>query len=235
MAFKEGDFIEFEYTAWRVADNSMVFTTDKKKAEENGIYHKDAKYGPQLLILGKGNAIKGLENAIKGMSINETKKIEISPQEAFGERNSDLVRIMPLSDFRNKDITPYPGLQLEIDEHIATVKSVNSGRVLVDLNHPLAGEKLLYEVKVDKLITGEKEKIDALTKSYDITPNKIEIADGMARITIGSNVKRDANYFINKELLVKDLLSNLNLQKIIIEEEYEKESSNAKESNTKEH
>ncbi|MGC9099505.1 MAG: FKBP-type peptidyl-prolyl cis-trans isomerase [Candidatus Micrarchaeia archaeon] len=234
MAFKDGDFVEIEYTAWRVADNSIAFTTDKKKAEESGKYNKDAKYGPQLIIIGKGDTIKGLEKAIREMNVNETKKIELSPDEAFGERNPDLVRVMSLSDFRSRDINPYPGMQLEIDGYIATVKSVNSGRVLVDLNHPLAGEKLLYEVKIDRLITGEKEKADVLAKSHNIDAKKIEIANGIARITISSDTKKDADYFVNKELLVQDMLKYLNVNKVVIEEEYEKESKEKEKDEQKE-
>ncbi|MGB9732438.1 MAG: FKBP-type peptidyl-prolyl cis-trans isomerase [Candidatus Micrarchaeia archaeon] len=226
MAFKDGDFVEIEYTAWRVADNSIVFTTDKKKAEENGIYNKDARYGPQLVVIGKGSVISGLEKAIRGMAVNETKKIELGPEEAFGERNPDLVRVMSLSDFRSRDINPYPGMQLEIDGYVATVKSVNSGRVLVDLNHPLAGEKLVYEVKVDRLIQGDKEKVEALAKSNGLTPKEVSLEGNTAKIVIGSEVKKDASYFFNKESLVNEIFKYLeSVNKVLIEEEHTRESS----------
>jgi len=229
MAFKDGDFVEIEYTAWRVADNSIAFTTDKKKAEESGIYNKNTKYGPQLVVIGKGSVISGLEKAIKEMKVNEVKKIELSPEEAFGERNPDLVRIMSLSDFRSRDINPYPGMQLEIDGYIATVKSVNSGRVLVDLNHPLAGERLLYEVKVDRLIEGDKEKVDALARSYNIVPKSVELSNGVAKVVIGNDVKKDSEYFVNKALFVRSVLDYISsINKVVIEEEYEREAKEEK-------
>jgi len=229
MAFKDGDFVEIEYTAWRVADNSIAFTTDKKKAEEGGIYNKNTKYGPQLVVIGKGNVISGLEKAIKEMKVNEVRKVELSPEEAFGERNPDLVRVMSLSDFRSRDINPYPGMQLEIDGYLATVKSVNSGRVLVDLNHPLAGERLLYEVKVDRLIEGDKEKVDALARSYNIEPKSVELSNGVAKVVIGNDVKKDSDYFVNKTLFVRSVLDYISsINKVVIEEEYEREAKEEK-------
>ncbi len=223
MAFKDGDFVEIEYTAWRAADNSIAFTTDKKKAEESGIYNENARYGPQLVVIGKGNTIKGLDKAIKEMNVNEVKKVELNPEEAFGERNPDLVRVMSLSDFRSRDIEPYPGMQLEIDGYIATVKSINSGRVLVDLNHPLAGERLIYEIKVDKLIQNDKEKVEALAKSNNIEPKEVAINGNSVKISVGSSVKKDAEYFVNKENLVNEIMRYIgNISKVIIEEEYEK-------------
>ena len=83
-----------------------------------------------------------------GMSVGEEKKAELEPKDAFGERNPELARVMHLSDFRKRDMDPYPGMQVDIDGTVATVKSINSGRVLVDANHPLAGERMIYEVKL---------------------------------------------------------------------------------------
>jgi len=229
MAFKDGDFVEIEYTAWRVADNSIVFTTDKEKAEESGIYNENIKYGPQLVVIGKGDVISGLEKAIKEMKVNEVKKIELSPEEAFGKRNPDLVRVMSLSDFRRRDINPYPGMELEIDGYIATVKSVNSGRVLVDLNHPLAGERLLYEVKVDRLIEGDKEKVDALASLYNIVLKSVELSNGVAKVIIGNDVKIDSEYFVDKILFVEDVLYYISsINKVVTEEEYERETNEEK-------
>jgi FKBP-type peptidyl-prolyl cis-trans isomerase 2 len=224
MSFKDGDFVKVEYSAWRTADNSLVFTTDKKKAEESGIYNKDVKYGPQLIVLGKKSVIKGLEEVLKGMSLNETKKIEIEPKDAFGERSSDLVRVIPIADFRKRDINPYPGMQLDIDGATAIVKSVTSGRVLVDLNHPLAGEKLVYEIKVDSLISDIKEKVNAIADSYSLKPDSVSVNNAVATAVFGPNTKKDADYFVNKTAFVNTVLSYLDsISKVEVKEEFERE------------
>src|SRR5271157_5833621 len=162
MSFKEGDFVRIEYTAKRTTDNSLVYTTIEKVAKDADVFNSETKYGPQLIVVGKNNAIKGVENAVKGMAVGETKKIEIEPKDAFGERDESLVNVMRLSDFRDREMDPQPGMQVNIDGTIATVKSVNSGRVVVDLNHPLAGEKLLYEIKVLDKVDSEADRVKAV-------------------------------------------------------------------------
>ena len=140
MVFNDGDFVKVEYNAWRVADNMLVYTTSKKVAEENKVFDEEMHYVPQLIVIGKGTTVKGVENAVKTMNVNETKKVELQPKDAFGEKSAELVKVLPIADFKKRDIEPYPGMQLDIDGSVATIKSVNSGRVVVDANHPLAGE-----------------------------------------------------------------------------------------------
>lgn len=223
MAFKEGDFVKIEYSAWRIADNSLVFTTDEKKAQDAGIFEKDARYGPQFIVIGKGMLIKSLEDAIKGMSPNEVKKLELEPKDAFGERSQELIRVMSISDFRKKEIEPYPGLRVDIDGISATVKSVNSGRVLVDANHPLAGKKVRYEIKVTSQVTAKEEKVGAFAEMYALKPSKIEIEGGNATLVFGSEIKKDANFLVNKSQVVNSILAYMDdISKVTTKEEYER-------------
>ena len=87
MAFNDGDFVEVEYSLWSVADNGLMSTTDEKKAKEAGIYEKEAHYGPALVIIGSGSVVRGLDKALRAMSLNEQKKFTFKPEEAFGERD----------------------------------------------------------------------------------------------------------------------------------------------------
>ena len=224
MSFKDGDFIRIEYSAWRVADNKLVYTTDEKKAKDNGVYFETSKYGPQLVVVGKSQIIKGLDAAIKGMSLNESKKVELSPEQAFGAREQDLVKVMSLSDFRSRNMDPYPGMQVDLDGVIATVKSVNSGRVLVDANHPLAGEKLTYEVKVIAKIDKEEEKVSALAESYSLKPVSVKIEGKSVNLEFDGKTEKNSDYFINKTTFVDALLRYMdNLEKVYVKEEYTRE------------
>src|ERR1700733_8661130 len=139
MAFGDGDFLEVEYSSWNAVDNSMIDTTDEKKSKDSGIHVEGRLYGPFLVVLGSTGIVKGLDKALRDMKPNETKKVTLKPDEAFGQRNPDIVRVMPISEFKKRDINPYPGMRVNIDNVSATVKSVNSGRVVVDANHPYAG------------------------------------------------------------------------------------------------
>ena len=68
MSFNEGDFVKIDYSAWRASDNTLVFTTDKKKAEENDIYDEHSKYEPQLVIIGKNTMVKAVDKSDKIVS-----------------------------------------------------------------------------------------------------------------------------------------------------------------------
>ncbi len=230
MAFKDGDFVKVEYSAWRVADGALVYTTDEKKAKEAGIFDKETRYGPQLVVLGKGMIVSGLENAIKGMNLNEKKTIELEPKDAFGERSIDLVRVMSIADFRKRDIEPYPGLRVDIDGLSAVVKSITSGRVLVDANHPLAGEKVKYEITVVGQPTSKEDKAMGLAEMYNIKPTKIEVNGGTIRFIFGNEIKKDdAKFLVSKLELVNSLLRYMDdIEKVVAEEEYEREKAEKK-------
>ena len=226
MSFNDGDFLKIEYDAWRAADNSLVYTTDEKKAKENDLYNQDVRYGAQLAIVGKRNVIEGLDKALRGMNLNESKKVELNASEAFGERDPQLMQVMSINEFRKRDITPYPGMQVDLDGTMAIVKSVNSGRVLVDANHPLAGEKLTYEVKVVAKLENENEKVTALSEYYNLTPEKVEINASSVTVEYGSKVNKDANYFVNKSRFIAAAFTYLEkMAKVYVKEEYEKPSA----------
>ncbi|MHB1829831.1 MAG: FKBP-type peptidyl-prolyl cis-trans isomerase [Candidatus Micrarchaeaceae archaeon] len=221
MGFNDGDFVKVEYTARRASDSSLVFTTEEKTARDEGAYSSETAYGPQLIVLGKKSALKGVEDAVKSMSVGETKKVTISPADGFGERDEKLVNVMRMSEFREKDVNPYPGMQVDIDGRIATVKSVNSGRVLVDMNHPLAGETLMYEIKVTGKVESDADKVKSLAEFYSLKPDSVSVNAGVAKVAFGEKVEKDEKYLVNKSVLAQSALRYLgDLKKVVFEEEY---------------
>jgi FKBP-type peptidyl-prolyl cis-trans isomerase 2 len=221
MSFKDGDFLEVEYSAWSGADNSLISTTDEKKAKEANIFEKDVHYGPVLVVLGSNRVIKGLDRSLREMAPNEQKRFTFKPDEAFGERIPDLVRVMPLAEFRKHDIDPYPGLKVNLDNATAIVKSVNSGRVIVDANHPYAGQEITYEIKVVKHLTSEKDKVKALGKTYNVEPSSVEVKEKTLEMTFNNSVKKNSDYFIGKANLIASVFSYLKeFESVKVEEEY---------------
>ncbi|MCL5679828.1 MAG: peptidylprolyl isomerase [Candidatus Marsarchaeota archaeon] len=221
MVFKDGDFLEIEYTAWNDSDNSVLATTEESVAKDSGVYNKDIKYGPTLVVLGSNAVVKGLERELTGMDVNQKKSFVLEPQEAFGERIADLVKVMPLSQFKSQNINPYPGMRLNVDNISVTVMSVGSGRVVVDANHPDAGKKIKYEVKVIKRIDAEDEKAKALARTYDVEPTRVEVKQNEIELFYSDEVKKNADYFVNRASLVASILTYIkNLQKVYIKEEY---------------
>lgn len=210
-----------DYSAWRSSDKTLVFTTEKKKAEEAKVYSESSKYEPVLVIVGKNTIVSGVDKALAGMSVNESKKVDVSPGDGFGERSNDLVRVMQIADFRKKDIEPRPGMQIDIDGMLAVVKSVNSGRVVVDANHPLAGESLTYEVKVVAKLDDAKDKVQALASRSGLSVENVKVDGGSAEVNVPESVDKNADYFINKSAFTSSVFRYMpDMQKVVVKEEY---------------
>ncbi len=223
VAFKEGDFVKIDYSAWRAADNKLVYTTMKEVAEASNEVDKEAAYTPQLVVLGKGNVIKGIDDALRGMSVGESKKVEIEPEAAFGVKKQELVKVMPLSDFRKREIEPYPGMRLDLDDATATVKSVSSGRVIVDANHPLAGEKITCEIKVLELVGSDDARVKAIAGNFRLTPDSASVQAETAKVVFGASVEKDAAYLVRKSDFANAVLRYMdNIKKVDVEEVYER-------------
>ncbi|MBW2973003.1 peptidylprolyl isomerase [Candidatus Woesearchaeota archaeon] len=161
MAIKKDDFIEIEYTGRLKEDNSVFDTTDENLAKEIEIYNPNAGYGPVIICLGEGQIVKGLDDALIGKEPGKH-KIELTAEQAFGKKDAKLIQMVPLMKFTQNEIKPFPGLQVNIDNAMGTVKTVSSGRVLVDFNHPLSGKDIIYELEVKRIVTDKKEQIESL-------------------------------------------------------------------------
>ena len=226
MAFKDGDFLEVAYSMWSAADNRMLETTDEAQAKSAGIYSDKTIYGPVLVIIGAGGALKGFDSMIRSMEVGSSKKVTLNPADAFGERNQDLVRIMPLSDFRKRDIDPRPGMYIDMDDVDVVVKSVNSGRVVVDANHPYAGMGLTYEATVKRHLTEPEEKISALGKTYRAEPTSSRVSGSMVELVYDDTVAKNANYFMGKANLIAALFTYFkDSEKVTVTESYKRPSA----------
>jgi len=219
---KEGDFVKIEFVG-KKATGEIFDTNIAEKAKEADIHDEKTKYGPSLVVLGKGEIIKGLEDAIAEMEVGQTRTVEIMPDRAFGERRPELVRVMPLSEFRKRDIEPYPGMPVQLDNVTATIKSVTSGRVLVDLNHPLAGHKVVYEVKLSEVVEGVEKKAVALMEHVDIT-GELTASGEEIHVKFGPEMKKDSEYLVKKATLAQRMLEHLpEVKRVKFEEIYERE------------
>ena len=140
------------------------------------------KEGPILLSFGYDKIIPGLFDTVSHMRKGESKDVSLPPEKAFGKRKKDLLKIMSLAEFRKFRVNPEPGLLIHVDTDkgrtYGTVKSVGNGRVMVDFNHPLASEPVLYKVKLVDVFSDMESKIRALCEDSGVA-EKWELKDGM--------------------------------------------------------
>jgi FKBP-type peptidyl-prolyl cis-trans isomerase 2 len=186
-AVKNGDFIKLEMTGTAEETGDVFETTSEETARARGIHSEERTYGPRLVIVGEGFVLRGLDSRLPGTTFGEEKEIEVPAAEAFGERNPANVQTIPYRVLRSKGVNPAVGAELEIDGRPAVVRSVGAGRVQVDYNHPMAGRKILYRVKVTEHITDDKKKIQALIgrRFVGVEPGEFEIKQTKKTLRVG--------------------------------------------------
>lgn len=177
---KRGDFIELEFTG-RIKSTGKIFDlTDQELAKKEGLDPK--KCEPIKACIGEGHLLKGLDEFLPNKEVGKEYDLEIPPEKAFGKRSPKLIQLTSLSVFKDKNFTPFPGLQLAVDGAVATVRSVTGGRVILDFNHPLAGQTLIYKLKVKRVLTAPEDKIKSLAMTLVAEEPEIKIADGKAEL-----------------------------------------------------
>jgi FKBP-type peptidyl-prolyl cis-trans isomerase 2 len=202
---KEGDFVYVDYIG-RVKDTNEIFDLTKEDiAKREGVYRENVRYEPIPVIIGAGILIRGLEEEIKKMKINEKKTIEIPPEKGFGSRDEKLVRLIPISVFRANKIEPEVGKFVTINGLNGRILSISGGRVKVDFNHPLAGKTLVYEVEVKGEIKELEEKVKAIFSYF------LKFDEKLIELKISEN-KLEALMNVEIPTMIKRRIANLILK-----------------------
>jgi len=134
---ENGNYISVEYTG--TLSSGEVF---------------DSSVGRQPLEvhMGAGQMIGGFEAQLLGMALNERKVFTIPPEDAYGPKNAELIQSIPRSEVPPKmdvQIGMTIGLVTPDGHRVpARVVQVDDGELRLDLNHPLAGESLTFEIEV---------------------------------------------------------------------------------------
>jgi FKBP-type peptidyl-prolyl cis-trans isomerase 2 len=205
---KKKDFVQIEYTGRIKADGIVFDTTDIKVARENEIYNEKMTYGPIVICIGENQVLAGLDKALEGKEVGKEYSIELAPEEAFGKKDAKLIQLVQTNKFLKQNIQPMPGLQVNIDGVMGIVKTVSGGRTLVDFNHPLSGKDLTYNVRVDKLITDDKEKLISYLKlQMDLDDIDVKMEDKNAKVEIKKEIPKEV--VINIQEKVKELIPSI--------------------------
>ena len=162
MPIEKGDFILINYTS-KVKETGEIFdTTTKEVAKKEKLYKEGEIYEPNLVVVGEGWVLKALDEALLKLKIRRKDSVEIPPEKAFGSRDPEKVKLVPLRRLTARGITPKLGMRIEYNKKLATVRTIGAGRVQLDYNPPLAGKTLIFEVTVEKKLKTKEEKISVL-------------------------------------------------------------------------
>jgi peptidylprolyl isomerase len=162
MGLQKGDFVLIDYVA-KVKETGEIFdTTIEETAKKEHLYKEGDIYESKLVAISEGWVLKTLDDSLTTMEVGKLAVVEIPAEKAFGQRDPEKVKRVPLKQLLAKDITPSVGMRVEYGSKSATVRAIGAGRVLLDFNPPLAGKTLVYEVALKKKLETKKEKIAAL-------------------------------------------------------------------------
>ncbi len=230
MSVQKGDFIFIEYVT-KVKETGEVFdTTSGEEAKKGGIFKENTVYEPMLVAVGEGWVLKGLDDSLVGLEVGKPTTVEILPEQGFGSRDPNKIRLIPLRRFRGQKITPYPGAQLEIDGKLAVVRAVGAGRVQVDFNPPLAGKTLIYDLTVKDVIKSKTDKIKALIHrrlpTVDMQKVKLRVAEKRVSIELPEEAFFLEGIQFAKRGAAADIQKFLpEIENIVFTETYQKEKT----------
>jgi FKBP-type peptidyl-prolyl cis-trans isomerase SlyD len=122
-----------------------------KQAGTTEVVDSNKGGAPLEFIIGKGQIIPGLENALVGMAQGESGDIMVTAADAYGDVNPEAMQTLPIEQFEGVDLVEGMTLygQGQDGQTVqVTVKSFDDKEVNVDFNHPLAGKDLMFSVTV---------------------------------------------------------------------------------------
>jgi FKBP-type peptidyl-prolyl cis-trans isomerase 2 len=135
----------------KVTSNSTVSVHYTGRLEDGTVFDSSLVEGrePLTATLGQGNLISGFENGLVDMVVGEKKTIEIEPENAYGQVNPQMVNEVAKSQVP-EGVSVGDMLQAMSPAGPINVKvlEINEDVVVLDANHPLAGQKLIFDLEV---------------------------------------------------------------------------------------
>ena len=134
---KKGDKIKVQYTG---------------TLQDGTIFDKSKEGKPLEFTVGSGQIIPGFDKAVEGMKLNEEKKVTLKPENAYGKRDETAIREFPKNSLP-ENFKPEKGMMIRLQDQTGrpmpgTVTDINENSITVDLNHPLSGKDLTFNIKV---------------------------------------------------------------------------------------
>jgi len=142
---KAGDTVKVHYHG-RLTDGT---TFDSSEGRE-----------PLEFKVGSGQVIKGFDDGVTGMEVGQKKTINIPADEAYGAKNEEMVVNFPRANFP-EDLNPEVGMQLNMTNGSGQVipvviVEVGEEEVILDANHPLAGQELVFDLELVSIGSGSR-------------------------------------------------------------------------------
>ena len=122
------------------------------KLDDGEVFDSSRDRDPLEFEVGSGQVIPGFDRAVEGLEVGETREITLDPEEGYGEPREDLVVDVDRSQFPAES-EPEVGRQVQVQvapdqNRVATITGIEDDSITLDLNHPLAGKQLTFDVEL---------------------------------------------------------------------------------------
>lgn len=136
---EKGKTVKVHYTGTLNDENKTLFDSSRERE-------------PLEFTLGAGQMIQGFDNAVEGMAVGESKKVEVPMDEAYGPRKDEAIISVSKTQLP-EGMEPQVGMQLEATQQdgrkqLLVVADVKEEEVVLDANHPLAGKDLVFDIEL---------------------------------------------------------------------------------------
>ena len=147
-----------------IAKNSVVSVSYTLTDDAGKVLDSSDGSKPMMYLHGSGDIVPGLEKALEGKGAGEAMKVRVEPAEAYGEVIENGVKTIERAAFEGVDVVEV-GMAFEAQapdgsaQHIMVTK-VEGDNVTIDINHPLAGVALNFDVKIVSVRDATKEELE---------------------------------------------------------------------------
>jgi FKBP-type peptidyl-prolyl cis-trans isomerase SlyD len=146
-----------------VSDDMVVSLDYTLRLDDGEVIDTSGDGEPLEFLQGHGQIIRGLEQELYGMAVGEEKDVVVEPGDGYGDFDPEAFQQVPLNAFPpNVELEPGMGLELTSESGeplLAFVSEVGPEGVVLDFNHPLAGETLYFAVRVADLRPATDEEL----------------------------------------------------------------------------
>jgi FKBP-type peptidyl-prolyl cis-trans isomerase SlyD len=146
MKVEENRVVRFHYT---VSEAGREVESSRRGGE------------PLAVLFGKGGLIPGVEKALAGKAVGDTVQTEVSPEEGYGPRREELAQRVPKKHFKGMPLKVGQTVMMQTQggPRPITIQKVGMSVVDVDLNHPMAGKQLSFDIEIVEVREATAEEL----------------------------------------------------------------------------
>lgn len=157
MKIEKDRVVSFHYTLFE----SRLFEGPVSEQGQEAL-ESSKEREPLLILIGHGNIIPGLEKALEGHEAGDSFGVDVAAVEAYGERRDGLTQRVPKKHFGAQRLEP--GMQVVLNTNFGpravTIQKLGMSVVDVDLNHPMAGKDLHFDIEIVDVREASAEEIE---------------------------------------------------------------------------